>query len=153
CDIVFTYAMVVAAIVGQVWLSATLGPAWGWLVVPLTSVWIGFWMLALTGFTHEAAHFNIHPRQRTNDQLANWFICGWIAQDIAHYRKVHWSHHLHLGSPEDTEVSYHNAPTPGFLLQTLCGIHLLRVFLRYRRVERVEAKQPRSWAAPLRGVA
>ena len=49
---------------------------------------------------------------------------------IKSYRKIHWQHHLYLGSPQDTEVSYFHALTKLFLLETLTGIHLLRTIRR-----------------------
>jgi fatty acid desaturase len=52
--------------------------------------------------------------------------------DIRAYRALHWQHHLHLGDPDDTEVSYHHAPTVRYALETLIGLHAWRVFRNHR---------------------
>jgi fatty acid desaturase/SAM-dependent methyltransferase len=128
--------------------------AWGgWLLAPMTGVWLGFCAASLVNFLHEAAHYNIHRDKKVNDGLANWLIGAWVGQEVSKYRKVHWAHHLYLGSPQDTEVSYHNAPTPGFLLLNLCGLHALRVLARRRSFLEGDSIPSRSWHAYLRSVA
>ncbi|MDB5251370.1 MAG: fatty acid desaturase [Flaviaesturariibacter sp.] len=88
---------------------------------------IGFTLAFLSLFLHEAGHYNLHPSRSVNDRLATIFLCALFGLDIRSYRKIHWLHHRHLGTPDDTESSYFNALTTGFLLETLTGIHLLRI--------------------------
>lgn len=125
-------------------VSYVYGNRLGLLLAPLFGALIGYALAGLTCFKHEAAHYNLHPHKSTNDFLANLLFCPAVAEDIAQYRAVHWQHHLALGTPEDTEVSYHDAPTPRFFFRALTGLHALDVFSRYRRRAEV-----RSEAAPL----
>lgn len=104
------------------------GNGLGLLLVPVFGLWIGFWLASIVLFMHEAAHFNLHPDKKANDRIAQWAVCILIGDEIRRYRAVHWEHHLHLGQPEDTEVSYHFAPTLRTALENLVGIHLWRVF-------------------------
>lgn len=97
----------------------------------LIAVWLGYWFHSLSLFLHEATHFNVHPNSWWNDFLANALIASLLLVDIKTYRKIHWDHHLFLGSPEDTETSYFHALTPGFILQTLTGVHAIRTLLKY----------------------
>jgi fatty acid desaturase len=109
------------------WYLQSSLPGWFWLTVPGFSLLIGFAIAYLNLFVHEAGHFYIHPVKKTNDLLANVFLCSWMGIDIKAYRKIHWQHHLHLAGPDDTENSYFNPITLKFILETLTGIHLLRV--------------------------
>jgi len=111
--------------------SARLGTAVEWLVVP-AAIWIGFWFASIVLFMHEAAHFQLHGDKATNDRLANLFVCWMTGDDVRSYRALHWRHHLHLGDPEDTEVSYHYAPTFKYALESLFFVHAWRVFKNHR---------------------
>jgi fatty acid desaturase len=51
----------------------------------------------------------------------------WIKQ----YRKHHWKHHNHLGTHEDTEVSYHNPINLGEIISGLTGIYILKILFKY----------------------
>lgn len=110
------------------WATDRLGNGVGLALLPVAALLIGFSAQALLCFVHEAAHFNIHPDKRLNDKFANLLLCPFIGGDIARYRTMHWQHHLRLGKPEDTEISYHNAPTLRFVIETMTGIHALRVW-------------------------
>lgn len=103
---------------------------WRWLLIPLSALSLGFWIAYLNLFIHEAGHFYIHPHKKTNDILANIILCSWVGMDIKVYRKMHWQHHLYLSSPSDMETSYFHPLTPGFLLETFTGIHLLRLIVK-----------------------
>lgn len=92
---------------------------------------IGFFFAYIQLFVHEAAHFNITPDRRLNDQIANAFLTIWLGQDIRSYRKVHFAHHRNLGTPEDPERSYHQRPGLRLLFESFFIIHLIRVFLTY----------------------
>lgn len=102
-------------------------PGWVFLNIITTSLGTGYFIAYLSLFIHEAGHFNVHPDKKMNDRLAGIFLCAIVGLDIKTYRKIHWMHHMHLGTPGDTEVSYHNALTPTFILETLTGLHLLKV--------------------------
>ncbi len=100
------------------------------IIIPVSSVLIGYIAAYLALFIHEAGHFNIHPDKKINDRLAAIFICLPFSLSIKSYRKIHWQHHLHLGTPQDAEVSYFHALTKPFILETLTGIHLFRTIMR-----------------------
>ena len=101
-----------------------------WITIPVSSVLIGYIAAYLALFLHEAGHFNIHRNKKMNDQLATIFLCVPFGLSLKSYRKIHWQHHLHLGTPQDAEVSYFHALTKLFVLETLTGIHLLRTMMR-----------------------
>ncbi len=109
-------------------IAATAGNGVGLILAPLFGLWMGFWFASIVLFMHEASHFNLHPDKKTNDLVAQWLVCILIGDEIRRYRAVHWEHHLHLGQPDDTEVSYHFAPTLRCALENLLGVHLWRVF-------------------------
>jgi len=90
----------------------------------------GFVLAFLASFLHEAGHFNLHPDKKTNDRLADIFLGLLFGVSIRAYRKIHWQHHLQLGTPDDTETSYFNALTTQFFLESFTGIHLLKVILK-----------------------
>ncbi len=101
-----------------------------WVIIPAASFLIGYIAAYLALFIHEAGHFNIHPDKKINDRLATFFLCLPFGLSLKSYRKIHWQHHLHLGTPQDTEVSYFNGLTKLFVLETLTGVHLLRTIMR-----------------------
>lgn len=105
-------------------------PSFWWIIIPFTSLFIGYTAAYLALFIHEAGHFNIHPDKKTNDRLAGIFLCLPFGLSIKSYRKIHWQHHLHIGTPQDTESSYFHALTKIFVVETLTGIHLLRTIFR-----------------------
>ena len=105
-------------------------PAFWWIIVPFSGILTGYVAAYLALFIHEAGHYNIHPAKKTNDRLAILFLCLPFGLSLRSYRKIHWQHHVHLGTPQDTEVSYFNALTKMFLLETFTGIHLLRTIMR-----------------------
>ncbi len=102
---------------------------WWALIIPF-GLLIGYATAYLALFIHEAGHFNIHSNKKTNDRLATILLCLPFGLSMKSYRKIHWQHHIHLGTPQDAEVSYFNALTNLFLLETLTGIHLLRTILQ-----------------------
>lgn len=101
-----------------------------WIIVIISCMLIGYVAAYLALFIHEAGHYNIHPDKKINDRLASIFLCLPFGLSLKSYRKIHWQHHVHLGTPEDTEVSYFYALSKMFLLETLTGIHLLRTIMR-----------------------
>jgi fatty acid desaturase len=122
------YALLAAGFGAACGFAAAFGNVVGLVLAPVTGLWMGFWFASIVLFMHEAAHYNLHPDKKTNDRLAQWLVCILIGDEIRRYRSLHWEHHLHLGQPQDTEVSYHFAPTSRFVLENLVGVHLWRVF-------------------------
>ena len=113
----------------------------GLLINQIESIWIkillsladsmllGFVVNYLSNFFHEAAHYNIAPDKNKNDLIANCFLGILQAQHIKQYRIVHWQHHVHIGTPEDTEYSYFSALTFRFFMESLTGTRAVRIFL------------------------
>ena len=90
---------------------------------------LGFITSYLSNFFHEAAHYNLSNDKNRNDLLANIFLGILQAQNIKHYRLVHWQHHVHLGTTDDTEHSYFNGLNTKFFIENLFGISAIRIFL------------------------
>lgn len=128
-DIIKGYFFLLLVAAGIILLDHNFHSFW-WGFIPLGGVLMGYIAAYLALFIHEAGHFNIHPDKKINDRLATFFLCLPFGLSIKSYRKIHWQHHLHLGTPQDTEVSYFNAPTKLFLLETLTGIHLLKTIIK-----------------------
>lgn len=105
-------------------------PSLWWLYIPAGGILIGYIAAYIALFIHEAGHYNIHPDKKMNDRLATFFLCLPFGLSMKSYRKIHWQHHLYLGTPLDTETSYFNALTKLFILETLTGIHLLRTIVK-----------------------
>ncbi len=103
---------------------------------------IGFGQLYLHNFFHEAAHYNLAADRRVNDLLANLFLGAVVGLDIAVYRLIHFDHHRHLGTPQDTEHSYFFPLNWRFVLSAVSGYSALRVMLTRNR--RVRAERPDS---------
>jgi len=131
-DLAARWALLAGGYAAMCFAAARLG-AHALYLVPPAALWIGFWFASIVLFMHEAAHFQLHPDKTANDRLANLAICWLIGDEVGHYRVLHWQHHLHLGDPHDSEVSYHHAPSLRFGLETLVGLHALRVFVNHRR--------------------
>lgn len=129
-DVAVSYLCIGLGVVVHAAIALRAGNAVGLVLAPLAALWIGYWVAGLMCFMHEAAHFNLHADKARNDRLANLLICSLIGEQVARYRAVHWHHHLHLGDINDSEVSYHQAPTPRFVVEALCGIQALRVLTR-----------------------
>lgn len=123
--------MMIGGFVAHLFLTARLGNVVGLEIGVVFAVWIGFWLNALLTFGHEAAHYNLSPSRARNDVLADWTIWLFFPQTTKVYRKSRWQHHLHLGDPGDTEISYHNCLSPWFLTKALTGIYLISLVIRY----------------------
>jgi fatty acid desaturase len=95
--------------------------------VVMTALLTGFILAYLALFLHEGGHFNLHPHKRTNDILSHCFLGSLFGTSMKAYRKIHWQHHLHLGTPGDTETSYFNDLNASFLVESFTGIHLLKI--------------------------
>lgn len=103
--------------------------ALGLIIALLGAVSIGYWVTYLTLFVHEAAHHNI-AESAFNDKLASIFLCWLAGIDIARYRRIHFEHHRLLGTCDDTENSYFNAPTLWFMFKTLSGLHAFNIIIQ-----------------------
>jgi fatty acid desaturase len=125
-DIALCYAMGAAGFA----LLALAKSEWGhrgalW-VVPIVACWGGFWLHALWLFGHEAVHDNLAPRRSLNDALANTFVWPLFAQTTERFRASHWLHHRNHGTAGDTEITYHQCLSQGFLISAVTGVFLLK---------------------------
>jgi fatty acid desaturase len=100
-------------------------------ILPLGSLWVGFWLHYLLCFFHEATHYNILPNRMYNDRVANLVIGSLIGLEIKSYRRTHWLHHANLGTPDDTETSYFEPLKLSTLVWDIVGRYQLNVLLRY----------------------
>ena len=101
---------------------------------------IGYGVAHLQLFLHEASHYNLAPSRAINDGIADTLIAWLIGSTLARYRPVHFAHHRLLGTTADSENSYFNALSLRFMVETLTGIHALRIQRnRDRRVDRQAA--------------
>lgn len=128
-DIAKGYFFLLLVIASVILLDSRFHTLW-WLIAIAGSVTIGYAAAYLALFIHEAGHFNIHPDKKINDRLATVFLCLPFGLSMRSYRKIHWQHHVHLGTPQDAEVSYFHALTRLFIAETLTGLHLLRTMMR-----------------------
>ena len=128
-DIIKGYFFLLLTAGSTIFLTYQYKSFW-WIFILVSSILTGYIAAYIALFIHEAGHYNMHPDKKTNDRLATIFLCLPFGLSLRSYRKIHWQHHVHLGTPDDTEVSYFNALTKIFLLETLTGIHLLRTIMR-----------------------
>ena len=75
----------------------------------ITSIWLGFWIHALSLFVHEGAHGNLCENKKINDVLSSFLSIFLLSMNIKEYRVKHWEHHKHLGTINDAENSYFNS--------------------------------------------
>lgn len=125
-DIALGYAGLLLTIFFYLWLTTS---SWPFILLKCiaAALLFGFLLAYLSLFIHEAAHYQLHPNKKQNDRFAGIFLCLLFGLEIRTYRKIHWQHHKHLGTPSDSETSYFNALTPQFLVESATGIHLWRV--------------------------
>lgn len=156
-DLAARYLMLALGYALACTVAAAFGNVVGLVLAPLGGLWMGFWFSSIVLFMHEAAHYNLHADKAKNDRLANTLVCVLVGDEIKHYRALHWKHHLYLGDTNDTEVSYHWAPSARFFLETLLGVHALRVFKAHRNAGQgtstAKVARGRDWLALVRGVA
>lgn len=145
-DIAFCYVGLLVGVVGVGVAAAQLGWVAGLLLMPLGVVVTGFWMSSLVRFVHEGGHHHLHPDRRRNDRLTDWLISAWVLDEVAHNRRVHWQHHLHLGGHGDTETSYFRAPTNAFLFKTVTALYVFEVI--GRRILGLQDAKGRKVEAP-----
>jgi fatty acid desaturase len=103
------------------------------LTIAIGALGLGYFIAYLHLFLHEAAHYNIAPDRAWNDRLANLFIGVMAGEDVRAYRPIHFDHHRHLGTPQDTERSYFEALSLRFIVESMTGIRILRVIARRQK--------------------
>jgi fatty acid desaturase len=130
-QIALSYAMLIAGVAAASWVGMRWGMTVGLLTAPLFAIWIGYWLHPLMLFGHEAAHFHLASKRATNDLLTNLFVMSPLGLDVKLYRRIHWQHHLHLGNPNDTEISYHDKPSFKFLVQAFTGVYPVKKLIEY----------------------
>ena len=113
-------------------------PNWYILTIPVFSILAGFIIAFINLFVHEAGHYYLHRDKKTNDLMANIFLCSWTGLHIKVYRRIHWLHHQHLATDSDPEHSYFHALSGKFILETISGIHVLRILLNKNNTHVIE---------------
>ncbi len=147
CDIGLRFAFIALGYALHGWICATLPAAVGWALVPCFALWLGLWLASVSNFGHEAVHFNLAKNRQLNDFLANALLLGPFGRQVDEYRALHWEHHKHLGEPEDTEISYHQAPTRSMVLSALLCVYPIRVLLGNLRRSRTASSHQRVGTA------
>jgi fatty acid desaturase len=113
-------------------------------VVPLGSLWVGFWLHSLACLFHEATHYGLLSNRMRNDWAANLVIGSLLGSGIKSYRRIHWIHHARLGSTEDTETSYFQPLTLRSLARDLTGRYQLNMLFGYLKKEAGGRPKPAS---------
>jgi fatty acid desaturase len=149
-EISFCLAMLLGGYAAHFGLARSLGNLVGMIAAPFFAVWLGFWLNAILTFGHEAAHYNLSASKSRNDFLADWSIWLFFPQSSKSYRKSHWQHHLYLGDPQDTEISYHNCMSPWFLARAITGLYLVELMARYALGRGAKPKLKASQSKPNR---
>ncbi|MEE2679502.1 MAG: fatty acid desaturase [Myxococcota bacterium] len=129
-DVAVGYAALAATLV-VVWMAGT--GLFGLIIALLGAISVGYWSAYIYLFVHAAAHYNMAADSSQNDRLTNLFVCWLSGTEVKSWRRVHLEHHRALGATDDSESSYFEAPTAGFILKTLTGLYALEVMLKRRR--------------------
>lgn len=133
-EIALGYAFL-ALVLAAVGLPSSL-PARILAILP-GAVAVGYGVAYLQLFLHEAAHYNLARDRWRNDWLCDALISWQVGTTVGRYRPIHFAHHRHLGTRQDTENSYFRPLAPGLLLATLTGVHALRILAnRDRQLDR-----------------
>lgn len=105
-------------VLAPVYLAAAIGPS-PWLV--LLWLWFGLFMHGLINLMHECAHYSAFKPRWASNLVGSWVLGPLVFADFDGYRRRHWDHHRHFGSPADTKDAY---------LIDIRGIGLLGLLLR-----------------------
>ena len=94
----------------------SVGLFFGLLAVTLFAWANGYWLLVVISWLlqahightsllafHEASHYTLHPNRRVNE-LQGIILGAVILTPLSAYRWVHNQHHIHLGTPRDSEL-------------------------------------------------
>lgn len=103
------------------------------VVVLVGAILFGLAVQFLQLFIHEGAHFGLASNRRLNDVLCDFLISWQVGTTIKAYRAVHLAHHRMLGKREDSEISYTNRLSLGFILRALFGVHALNTAFQHGR--------------------
>ena len=95
----------------------------------LISLWLGFWIHALSLFIHEGSHGNLTENKKVNDLISNILSILLLSINLSEYRIKHWGHHKHLGTIQDTENSYFNSLNFKNIFKFLTGLWTVTVIL------------------------
>jgi fatty acid desaturase len=99
----------------------------------------------LQSLVHEGAHFQLHPKTRTNDLLTDLFCAIPFFSLIRHYRYFHFQHHRYLTDAEkDPEVEFYaqqghvfaaktRSQLAKMLIYDFSGYHYFQFFFSYNR--------------------
>ncbi len=129
------HLVLIATMVGMILVQQQAPHLW-YLSIFLGSLLYGYTLAYIELFFHEAAHYNIAPDRKMNDRLANIFIGSFVGQDIKAYRPIHFDHHRHLGTPQDTEHTYFDPLNIQFLVESLTGIKPLKVLSKREKMSK-----------------
>ncbi len=109
----------------------------------------GYGVAYLQLFLHEAAHYHLASHRGLNDGLCDALISWQVGTRVSRYRPIHFAHHRHLGTRADTENSYFRALGPRLILETLTGVHALRILRnRYRQLDQMPGAGGKSGPDP-----
>lgn len=150
-DLAADWVLLGASVAATIAAQGALGGWWVLAVVPLASLAIGLFVHRIGMFSHEGAHFNVAPGKRANDLVCNLFSSALILTDIRVYRPIHLAHHRHLGTPQDTEVTYTNSLGPRLLFRCLTGLAVIDALEHRKATAPVDLPKVGPWV-PLLGV-
>ncbi len=111
-----------------------------WMLIPVFSFIVGYIIAYLQLFSHEAIHFNIYPKKKQNDFLANIFLFSLVGKEINACRVRHWQHHYLLGTTEDPENIYFKPLSNKLIFSILSGIHFVQNILFARVFQMMHLK-------------
>ena len=121
--IAFNWAVIVASLVGAIWVNH---PA----VYVAAGLLVGNRQYALLLLVHECAHYLFRRRNTegralpwaTNDLIGNVF-CAWpVGISVQRYRDLHFQHHKHLGTERDPDHEYYcERVTRARLVRLVCN--------------------------------
>lgn len=80
----------------------TKGNIWLLLLIPLLLSFAANRWLAIGVLMHEAAHYNMHPKQRIND-LFGHITANLVMNNFRIYQHAHLRHHQHLKTSQDPD--------------------------------------------------
>ncbi|HXB42821.1 MAG TPA: fatty acid desaturase [Puia sp.] len=126
-DIFKGYACLVLILILAILLSRS--GLFKWFLMLPGALLAGYCLAYLHLFIHEAAHYNLHPDRTKNDWISDLMIGVFFGIPVKNYRKIHWLHHQHLGTTNDSEHSYYNALNLFFLLKSITGIQAILVII------------------------
>jgi fatty acid desaturase len=150
-DLLAGHLALVLIAAGVIACECYLSTGWAVAAAVVGCVLFGYTFAYINLFFHEASHYLLAADRARNDRLANLFVGVLFGQDIKAYRVIHFDHHRHLGTPQDTERSYFDALNLRFFLELLTGVKALKVILNRDRTLKERPRQP-SRPAPVKSL-